>query len=212
MVKVKVCGITNMEDALGVCEAGADALGFVFYKNSPRFIEVKKAREIVNNLPPFVTTVGVFVNETAEKINKIIYETGLDVIQFHGDESPEFCNELRSSLNKRVVKAFKVKKQWSEKEFIKLIQDYRVFAYLLDTYQEGVPGGTGETFDWSLVIQFKRYGRIILAGGLNPDNIQEAIRVVRPWGVDVSSGVEERPGRKDLNKVREFIEKAKGMA
>jgi len=208
MVKVKICGITNMDDALGVCEAGADALGFIFYKKSPRFIEVKEAREIVGNLPPFVTTVGVFADEAMDVIKGVVKDVGVDMVQLHGKESPEFCNELMGSLDKRIIKAFRIDGSGYDFGF----HEYHVSAYLLDTYQEGTPGGTGETFDWSLVTQFKRYGRIILAGGLNPDNIQEAIRVVNPWGVDVSSGVEERPGRKDLNKVKAFIEKAKGMA
>lgn len=203
MVKVKICGITNREDAMAACEYGADALGFIFYKKSPRFIEPEKAKEIIKAIPPFVTAVGVFVDEDANTINKIVKRIGLYTVQLHGNESSEFCGKIIS----KVIKAVRVRGQ-DVSDFG--LSSYRVSAYLMDTYREDMPGGTGETFDWEVAKEAKKFGRIILAGGLTPHNVAEVVKTVRPYAVDVSSGVEQRPGKKDLKKVKEFIERAKG--
>ena len=209
MVKVKICGITNSEDALAACEYGADALGFIFYKKSPRFIELERVKDIIKDLPPFVTTVGVFVDEDADRISEIADAAKLDIIQLHGSEPPEFCNVFK----RKIIKAFKIQEQGARgKGQENEIRRYTVSAYLLDTYKEGVEGGTGETFNWEIAKEAKGFGRIILAGGLTPENVAEAVETVMPYGVDVSSGVEQKPGKKDLQKVKNFIERAKGIA
>ena len=209
MIKVKICGITNIEDALASCEYGADALGFIFYKKSPRFIEPERVKKIIRELSPFVTTVGVFVDDDADRISEIADAAKLDIIQLHGSEPPEFCNVFK----RKIIKAFKIQGQGARgKGQENEIRRYTVSAYLLDTYKEGVEGGTGEIFDWEIAKEAKRFGRIILAGGLTPENVAEAVETVMPYGVDVSSGVEERPGKKDLQKVKNFIERAKGIA
>ena len=209
MVKVKICGITNSEDALAACEYGADALGFIFYKKSPRFIELERVKDIIKDLPPFVTTVGVFVDEDADRISEIADAAKLDIIQLHGSEPPEFCNVFK----RKIIKAFKIQEQGARgKGQENEIRRYTVSAYLLDTYKEGVEGGTGETFNWEIAKEAKGFGRIILAGGLTPQNVAEAVETVMPYGVDVSSGVEQKPGKKDLQKVKNFIERAKGIA
>jgi len=209
LVKVKICGITNSEDALAACEYGADALGFIFYKKSPRFIELERVKDIIKDLPPFVTTVGVFVDEDADRISEIADAAKLDIIQLHGSEPPEFCNVFK----RKIIKAFKIQEQGARgKGQENEIRRYTVSAYLLDTYKEGVEGGTGETFNWEIAKEAKGFGRIILAGGLTPENVAEAVETVMPYGVDVSSGVEQKPGKKDLQKVKNFIERAKGIA
>jgi phosphoribosylanthranilate isomerase len=205
MIRVKICGITNLEDALLATERGVDALGFIFAE-SPRQITPIKATGIIRSLPPLVTTVGVFVNERAEQIMKIVSACSLDLVQLHGEESPEICRDLMP----RSIKAFRIQ---NEKDLIP-IESYRgkVRAILLDTFQKGKAGGTGKTFDWSLALIAKKTGiPIILAGGLGPENIQEAIRNVQPYAVDVNSGIEERPGKKDpglmeklMGKIREY--------
>lgn len=197
MIKIKICGITNLEDALAAAAAGADALGFNFYKKSPRFIEPAKAAEIIDQLPPFIVPVGVFVNEREEKIREIQALTCMQAIQLHGDESPEFCQRLDG----RVIKAFQVK----DKESLQNMAHYRVAAYLLDSYREGVRGGTGVTFDWHLAVVAKTFGKVILAGGLTPENVAEAVKLVQPYGVDVAGGVEREKGIKDHAKLRKFI-------
>lgn len=202
-VKVKVCGMTSARDALYAVECGADAVGFIFYKKSPRAVTVKEVKAITAELPPFVQKVGVFVNESAEKIERTAGSCGLDVVQLHGDESPAFCRGIAG----KVVKAIRVKDAGS----LKNLSRYRVDAFLLDAFKEGEWGGTGERFNWSLVKQARKYGPVILAGGLNPGNVADAIRHCRPYGVDVCSGVETRPGKKNLKKMREFIEAVRGM-
>jgi len=206
MVKVKICGITSYEDARAAVEAGADALGFVFYDKSPRFINPVKAAGIISRLPPFIQTVGLFVNEETAQVNWTADYCGIDVVQLHGDETPEDCLEVK----RRVIKAFRVQKIISIDPLEKY-QDYQVAGYLLDAWSPDAYGGTGRTFNWELAQSAKQYGPVILAGGLSPDNIAEAIRVVQPYGVDVSSGVESAPGKKDPAKVKEFIRVAKGL-
>ncbi|MBI3398638.1 MAG: phosphoribosylanthranilate isomerase [Deltaproteobacteria bacterium] len=212
MCKVKICGITNLEDALAACEYGADALGFIFYKESPRFIEIEKVKEIIKDIPPFVTTVGVFVDEDANTINEIIKKIGLHMVQLHGNESPEFCENIQS----KVIKTFRIKGArvmgigTGEQGVNKEMERYNVSAYLLDTYREDVEGGSGITFNWGVAKDAIKVGKIILAGGLTVENVKQAVRIVMPYAVDVSSGVEESPGKKDLRKVMEFIETAKG--
>lgn len=202
-VKVKICGMTSVRDALYAVECGADAVGFVFYKKSPRAVTAKQVRAITAELPPFVQRVGVFVNESAEKIERTAASCGLDVVQLHGDESPAFCRGIAG----RVVKAFRVR----DADSLEILSRYQVSAFLLDAYKEGEWGGTGERFNWNLVRRARKYGPVILAGGLNPGNVADAIRQCRPYGVDVCSGVESRPGKKNLKKVREFIEAVRGM-
>jgi phosphoribosylanthranilate isomerase len=203
MVRVKICGITSLEDARVAVEAGADALGFVFYDKSPRSINPLLAAKIIATLPPFVQAVGLFVNEESEKINWTTDFCGLDLVQLHGDEEPDDCAEL----NRRVVKAFRIQNINS----IEPLKKYQVAGYLLDAWCPECYGGTGKTFNWEMAAAAKEYGPIILAGGLTPENVAEAIAQVHPYAVDVSSGVESAPGQKDPEKVREFIRRAKGL-
>ncbi len=201
MVRVKICGITNIEDALCAIDAGADALGFVFYDKSPRCIAVEKAAEITRCLPPFVTTVGLFVNADVDFVNVTAARCLLDRIQLHGDELPEFCDQIA----RPVVKVFRIKDATS----LQQIQHYRVSGYLLDAYSPGIYGGTGNTFNWDLAKNAKQFGPVILAGGLTADNVSQAVDAVAPYAVDVSSGVEISPGRKDPDKIRRFIKNAR---
>jgi phosphoribosylanthranilate isomerase len=203
MVRIKICGITNVEDAMVAVEAGADVLGFVFYEKSLRFINPVRAAEIISRLPPFIQTVGLFVNEDSEKINWTADYCGLDLVQLHGDESPEDCLEV----NRRVIKAFRVQNIVS----IDPLNMYQVSGYLLDAWSPDAYGGTGRTFNWELAEAARKFGPIILAGGLSPENIAEAIKSVKPYGVDVSSGVESAPGKKDAAMVKEFIRIVKGL-
>jgi len=203
MVKVKICGITNLEDAMVAAEAGADALGFVFYPESPRFIEPAMARYIISKLPVFITAVGVFVDEKEDMIRRIIRESGIQVLQFHGNESPIICTKFRE----KVIKTIHVK----DEESISQMKMYHINTFLLDTYHSEKKGGTGKSFNWDIAIRGKKYGRIILAGGLDPSNVVEAIKKVKPYGVDVSTGVEISPGKKDHTKIKEFIRKVKGL-
>ncbi len=197
MIKIKICGITNLDDAMAAANSGADALGFNFYKKSPRYIEPEKAAEIIAQLPPFILPIAIFVNEREERIREILAKTCIQGVQFHGDETPEFCQRFGN----RVIKAFPMK----DKESIKHMAHYRVAAYLLDSYREGLRGGTGATFDWHLAIVAKTFGRIILAGGLTPENVAEAVKLVQPYGVDVAGGVEKGKGIKDHAKLKKFI-------
>lgn len=202
MLRIKICGITNLEDALIAVEHGADALGFVFYTESPRAIAPHRAKEIISNLPPFITTVGVFVDEDKMRLEQIARETGIDIIQLHGSESPEYCY----NLNKKVIKAIRVK----ELTDLESLKHYRVSAFLLDTYSPDAIGGTGLIFNWEIAIEAKRFGNIILAGGLNTENIEDAVKMVQPYGVDVASGVEgNEKGKKDHKKLGLFIERAR---
>ena len=196
-VKVKVCGMTQLKDAAFAVQQGADAVGFIFYKKSPRSVNMKAVKEIISKLPPFVDTVGVFVNESADRVNKIAEYCGLDLVQLHGDESPAYCRKIR----RRVVKAFRV----IDLQSIKQLEKFPVSGFLLDTFSENMHGGTGKVFDWNLAHPAKKVGPVILAGGLTPRNIRQAISQVRPYGVDVCSGVEKSPGIKDPEKVKAFL-------
>ena len=189
--------MTQLKDALFAVEQGVDAVGFIFYKKSPRAVTMKTVREIIAKLPPLVDTVGVFVNESAERVNKIADYCGLDLVQLHGEESPTFCRKI----HRRVIKAFQVK----DLQSIKQLEKFPVSGFLLDTFSDDLHGGTGKTFDWNLALPLKKMGPVILAGGLTPRNILQAVRQVRPYGVDVCSGVEKSQGIKDLEKVRAFL-------
>lgn len=199
--KIKICGITNIEDAMAAAGAGVDALGFIFYPKSPRGVDMKTAARIIKELPPFVLSVGVFVNETPEQVNRVTAECGLDRVQLHGTEGPSYCGRV----NAKVIKALRV----SDIKDVDAIKDYCVSAYLLDAYQEDVHGGTGKTFDWDIAVAAKRFGNIILSGGLTSENVQEAVRRVEPYVVDVCTGVEMKPGKKDPEKMKRFIEKVR---
>jgi phosphoribosylanthranilate isomerase len=202
--RVKVCGITNLEDARVSVEAGADAIGFVFFPDSPRAIEADSAAEIIRKIGPFITTVGVFVDESVERITEIALCAGLHAVQLHGNESPEFVEGVRASLpNTRIIKALRVS---NLDDFIS-IGAYAVDAVLLDTFHEEKQGGTGESFDWDLILKAKMPQRLpfILAGGLTPENVASAARKVKPFAVDVSSGVEKEPGKKDPALIFEFL-------
>ena len=200
-VKVKICGMTNLKDVKVAVDGGVDAVGFIFYKKSPRSVTMQAVREIVLELPPFVDSVGVFVNETAEQINKIADHCKLDRVQLHGDESPAFCKKIR----RRVIKAIRVK----DIQSLKKLSDYPVSSFLLDTFSEDQYGGTGKVFDWNLAYPAKKYGPIILAGGLTPINVRQAIQRIQPYGVDVCSGVESQPGIKDHKKMQAFLKNVK---
>lgn len=209
VVRVKICGITNPEDAWLSVDAGADALGFIFYKGSPRHINPDEAKAIVSTLPPFLTTVGVFVDEEIERVIDIADYLGLTAIQLHGNESPEYCRRL----SRRIIKTIKVPERVSTKDLFKSISDYdNISAILLDTCVRGKEGGTGRIFNWDIAIEAKRYGRIILAGGLTPENVVDAIERVKPYGVDVCSGVESEPGRKDPKRLRDFVNMVKALS
>lgn len=202
MIRIKICGITSQEDAQAAVEAGADALGFIFVKETPRYIEPDAVAAIVARLPPFITTVGVFIGRTPEEIEHIMSASGLSLVQLHGDESPAECRRLRVPF----VKAIRVQGEHN----LDAMRNYpQARAFLLDTYVAGRPGGTGATFPWEIAATASRRARVILAGGLTPDNVAFAVTQVRPYAVDVCSGVETRPGRKDHRKVREFIEHAR---
>ncbi|MGA8571570.1 MAG: phosphoribosylanthranilate isomerase [Desulfobaccales bacterium] len=200
MVRIKICGITNPEDARLASELGADALGFIFHPASPRRVAPGAAREIIRQLPPLVLSVGVFVDEEAAVVRELAARLGLDWVQLHGRESPEYC----LSLGRRVLKGFRIENESS----LGALAAYRdaVQAFLLDTYKSGQAGGTGETFDWRLARRAQEFGPIVLAGGLTPANVAQAIEVARPQAVDVASGVEAAPGKKDPEKLRDFFD------
>ncbi|MCX6353355.1 MAG: phosphoribosylanthranilate isomerase [Candidatus Aureabacteria bacterium] len=203
MVKVKICGITTLDDARAAVSAGADAIGLVFAP-SPRRISPERAREIVNSLPPFVLTVGVCVNESPERVREIISSCGVHYIQFHGDEPPEVCN----AFGKSAIKAVRMR----DADSLRGMERYRVAALLLDSYVKGIHGGTAETFPWAHAAGAHSLGMpIILSGGLNAQNVVEAVKAVRPFAVDVSSGVESEPGKKDHRLMAEFIRLAKSV-
>jgi phosphoribosylanthranilate isomerase len=209
MIWIKICGTTNLEDALTAIEAGADALGFVFYEKSPRKIDPETAREVVEQLPPDIEKVGVFVNEPVEKTLNTVMQAGLTAVQLHGGDSrrPGFIRSLKDGRELKIFLAL----QAGEIGHFDVNESSRagVAAVLLDSGTPQLPGGTGKTFDWKTaaarVDVIGKNMNTIVAGGLNPDNVTEAIHILKPWGVDVVSGVEARPGKKDPGKVRAFI-------
>ena len=197
-VKVKICGLTNVEDALAAVEAGADFLGFVLWEKSPRFVTIETAREIARRLPPATQRVGVFVDARVEQVMFSLRICDFSALQFHGQESPSFCQQF----SVMTIKAFRVRDAAS----LQALSGYDTDAFLLDSQVEGIPGGTGETFDWSLAAAAKKFDKpIFLAGGLTPQNVAAAVRAARPFAVDVSSGVEAAPGKKDPRKMRDFV-------
>jgi phosphoribosylanthranilate isomerase len=200
MTRIKICGITNLEDARLAAELGAQALGFIFYPKSPRSIKPEAARQIIAQLPPLVLSVGVFVNEAAALVLEVAEMVRLDWVQLHGEEPPEYCR----FLYRNVMKAIRVQDQSS----LEQMQRYQgsVRAFLLDTHTSGQKGGTGESFDWSLAKQAQEYGPVVLAGGLRPENVAAAIQEASPWAVDVASGVEAAPGKKDPARLRAFFQ------
>ena len=203
MTRIKICGITNKDDALWAADLKVDALGFVFAE-SPRRVRPQVVRQIVKFLPPFISTVGVFVDEDKEKVKRIAELCGLTALQFHGEESRTYCQGFRQ----KIIKSFRVK----DESVLEKAVSYKVDAYLLDTYLPGRPGGTGKTFNWEIARKVKRLGvPLILSGGLNPNNVVRAISEVRPYAVDVSSGVESKEGKKDyaqLEKLVKMVRKA----
>ena len=202
-MKVKICGITNIEDALLSADLGADALGFIFVPSSPRHIAPGAARKIIQALPPFVVPVGVVADMPYEDILEIIDQTGIGCIQLHGEETPKQLAKYPVP----VYKSFRVDSGFD----LEILRRYKGSAYLLDTKISGKLGGTGKTFDWEIAVKAKEYGRIILSGGLTPENIVEAVQRVEPYAVDVNSGVEERPGKKDHSKLKSLFKKLKLM-
>jgi phosphoribosylanthranilate isomerase len=197
MVKIKICGITERDDALHAVDCGVDALGFVFYEGSPRAITRNRAQTIIAQLPPFVTVVGLFVNEDPGTVREIADDCGLDVIQYHGEESPEMVR----LAPRRSIRALRVR----ESETLDVIDRYPASGLLLDAWVAGAFGGTGVLCNWEIAAEIAKKRPVVLAGGLTPENVAAAIQTVHPYGVDVSSGVEETPGRKDRKKVAAFI-------
>ena len=201
-VRVKICGITRLQDLHAACEAGADALGFVFYEKSPRHVSIATATALVRELPPFVQSVGLFVNAEPDFVEAVLQAVPLDLLQFHGDETAADCMRY----GRPYIKAVRVT---PSTDLLKCAADFETArGLLLDAYVPGVPGGTGERFDWSLIPP-DLPKPVILSGGLTPDNVAEAVQRVRPWAVDVSSGVEAAKGIKDPHHVAQFIAKAK---
>jgi phosphoribosylanthranilate isomerase len=200
-MRIKICGITRKEDALAAVEAGADALGFIFSPHSKRYVLPDDAGVIIASLPPFILPVGVFVNATRDHVRETIRRTGIRAAQFHGEETPDdVCG-----YSLLTIKAYRVSPDFKPD----ILNSYKADAHLLDAYVEGVRGGTGRTFDWQLVEGARAYGRIVLSGGLSPENIERAIGLAMPDAVDVSSGVELRPGIKDAGRMKHFVERAR---
>ncbi len=194
-MKVKICGLTNLEDAQAALAAGADLLGFIF-ADSPRQVTAQQAAEIINNLPPSAAKVGVFANQEVSQVQRVSRKAGLDFIQLHGDESPVYCRQF----DLPVIKAFRVQ----DRSYLEKIKQYEVDKYLLDTYVPDKLGGTGKTFNWELAREANQYGEVFIAGGLKPTNIEEAIATAQPAGVDIGSGVEAEPGKKDHDKLKKL--------
>jgi len=203
MTLIKICGITNKIDAINAAKLGVDMLGFVFYERSKRYVDLKTAKDIISELPGTIVKVGVFVDEDAAKVRAIAEDAPLDALQFHGHETPEYCAAFKGEY--KTIKAFRLK----DKESLKSVSRYDTDFYLVDTHKEGVPGGTGEVFDWKILKDFEFLKPVILSGGLNPENVARAISETAPYGVDVSTGVEESPGRKSLQSLTKFVEEVR---
>ncbi len=199
MIGVKICGITHISDAYAAVEFGADALGFIFYPGSRRYVAPESAKEIIQKIPKSVGRVGVFVNQKIQEVKEVVGFCGLRLIQLHGDESPQYCAQFPKSFLIKTVS------HWAEEE-IREIGDYTVRAILVDARAPGCYGGTGKNSDWALAMRIKRIHPLILAGGLNKENIKRAIETVGPHAVDINSGVETSPGKKDVHKIREIME------
>ncbi|MEW5758470.1 MAG: phosphoribosylanthranilate isomerase [Candidatus Omnitrophota bacterium] len=205
MTKVKVCGITNVNDALASIDAGCDALGFVFYKKSPRYINPDGCQGITRYIPGSIVKIGIFVDEKEKKIKEIAKACQLDVLQFHGKETPSFCKRFKGY---KIIKAFRIKNKIDPRQ----IKKYNVFAYMFDTYMPKKIGGTGKNFNWELVKHIGKLRQpVFLSGGLNEKNVKQAIKVAHPNWVDASSSLEVSPGKKDIKKVKKFINAAKGL-
>jgi phosphoribosylanthranilate isomerase len=208
MTLVKICGITNLEDALVAVEAGVDALGFNFYNPSPRYVTPQYAREIIEQLPESILKVGVFVNETTpEIVRNIAEQAGLTALQLHGDESSEYCHELAATHE--VIKVFAVARDFD----IDVVYRYEVTAIMLDTKHNTLRGGTGSTFDWSIAHEVgKTISKLYLAGGLSPENVAGAVESVRPFAVDSCSALESEPGKKDHKRMQEFVRAVRNVS
>ena len=197
MIPTKICGITNLVDAKVAVENGASAIGFIFYEKSPRYINPEIIKTWISNVPSSVKKVGVFVNKDVDKVNKIAEELNLGMVQLHGDESSEYCNQMI----KPVIKVFRVNNKFDSI----MLNNYQVATFLFDTYNKENHGGTGESFDWQSILQLNTEIPVILSGGLNADNVLEGIEVVKPSAVDVNSGVEAAPGKKDEEKIKNLF-------
>lgn len=206
MVKVKICGITNLPDALYSIKAGCDALGFVFYKKSRRYISPQKAKNIIRFLPAGIIKIGVFVNAKAKAIGHIAKSCKLDILQFHGSETPKFCSKFKGY---KIIKAFRIK----DKLDLQNISRYKTFAYLFDTFEKRKFGGTGMQFNWKLLKNIKDYIKrpVFLSGGINTRNVTGAMNTVHPDWIDVSSAVENKPGKKNHKKIKRFLQIAKNI-
>lgn len=200
MTKIKICGITNKPDAIEAAKLNVDMLGFVLYKKSKRYVEPNVIRDIINELPPYIAKVGVFVDEDKRQVFEIAEACSLDILQFHGEETAGYCRTFKDHY--KIIKVFRIK----DKKSLKDINDYNVDFYMLDTYSDRSKGGTGKRFDWKLIENFEFLKRVVLSGGLTPANVAEAVKKFSPYGVDVSSGVEESPGKKDPDLMKKFVE------
>jgi len=206
--RVKFCGITSAEDAERAISVAPDALGFVFFKDSPRYVTPETAEAIIKNIPPFISAVGIFVNEDLMFVEECVYRCGLNAVQLHGDENPNYCLDFKKVGFKgiKLIKAIRVK----DEESLRLIESCPADAILLDAYRSNVYGGTGKGFDRTLALLAKEYGRrIIVAGGLNSDNVCDIIQEINPYGVDVSSGIESSPGVKNLELMEQFMQEVR---
>jgi len=205
VTRIKICGITNKIDAVNAAKLGVDMLGFVFYKKSKRYVNAATAEDVINELPPRIGKAGIFVDEAKEDVIKIAEDAGLDMLQFHGEETPEYCGYFKNRF--KVIKAFRLK----DRNDLKVINDYDANFYLLDTYKTDSIGGTGETFDWKILKDFEILRPVILSGGLTPANVSAAIKEIAPYAVDVSTGVEASPGKKDLTLMKKFVENVRKL-
>lgn len=202
MVRIKICGITNELDAKRAAKYGAWAIGFIFYKKSPRFISPFKAKKIIDTLPPFITPVGVFVNQRTGAVKDIINHCGIRAVQLHGDEDRDFCRRMKG-FNMKVIKAFRVGPDFDPA----IVKQFNADAFLFDSDSKDY-GGSGKAFDWNMLSAVKSHTEtpIIISGGLNSQNVIDAVNTIKPYAVDVNSGVEESPGKKDQNKMKDFID------
>jgi phosphoribosylanthranilate isomerase len=210
MVKVKICGVTNTDDAILVANLGADYIGFNFYKESPRKVSVNKAKEMIEKLPSFVTSVGDFVDEELNEVVKIAKKSALKMIQLHGNETVDYCSQLVLLTSLPIIKCFRIENEGS----LQQLEAYKDVAnyFLLDAHVPGQPGGTGEVFNWDIAVKAKELNKpMFLAGGLTPENIKDAISKVQPFAVDVASGVERLQRRKDYDKMNKFVRVARGL-